>query len=268
MKKKSEAAWASSGVSVLLACIGLAGVPVGASADETLLCDKYINAVPYTITKPGHYCLKSNLSTAMFSGNAITIESDSVWLDLNNFILDGSAAGLATAANGIYSEDYRDITVRNGVVRGFMFGIDLETRARGRNYNVENIRAEGNTVASIFLPATSEGPGGRHTIRNNVVIDTGGSTTFGAGAGLAIVLGGDGHVSGNDVINVSGNAPNLAIAFDLRDGTAIVSDNKVSGAGVGFKCHTPAKYLRDNTAVVTGVAYSPLCIKIGITNFP
>jgi len=266
MKKKSGAAWASSGVSVLLACIGLAGVPVGASADETLLCDKYINAVPYTITKPGHYCLKSNLSTAMISGNAITIESDSVWLDLNNFILDGSAAGPATAANGIYSENYSDITVRNGVVRGFMFGVDLETSARGRNYNVENIRAEGNTIAAIFLPS-NQGPGGRHTIRNNVVIDTGGSTVFGGGTAFGITLGGDGNVSGNDVINVFG-VLGQGLAFDLRDGTAIISDNKVNGADVGFRCASAGKFLRDNVAVVRTIPYDPLCTKIGITNFP
>lgn len=265
--KKSETTWASSGVRVLLACIGLAGIPAGASGDETTLCDKYINAVPYTITRPGHYCLRNNLSTAMSTGTAITIESDSVWLDLNNFILDGSAAGSATETSGIFSSNYRDLTVRNGAVRGFMFGVDLGTGARGRNFNVEHIRAERNTVAGIFIFAF-DGPGGGHTVRNNVVIDTGGSTAFGAGGGFAIVLGGGGHVSGNEVIDVFGNVPTNAIAFQFREGTAVVSNNEVSGAGVGFSCESPEKYLRDNVAVVTAVAYDPLCTKIGITNFP
>jgi hypothetical protein len=259
---------AQSRIAVALAGLGVAFVPASALADETLLCDKYINAVPYTITKPGHYCLRSNLVTTMTQGTAITIDSDSVWLDLNNFILDGSAAGKGTIVTGIFSANRRDIAVRNGVVRGFMFGIELATAATGRNYDVEKIRAEGNTVAGILIHGGGVPGGGGHTVRDNVVIDTGGSTEPGAFAAFAIVLGGGGHLSGNEVVDVTASAPSLAIGFDLREGTVIASDNRVSGAGVGFSCDFAEKYLRDNTAVVSAVAYTPLCTKIGINNFP
>jgi len=51
--------------------------------------------LPYRITAPGHYCLASNLSTSANPAftSAITIDADSVVLDLNQFTLDGSAAG-------------------------------------------------------------------------------------------------------------------------------------------------------------------------------
>jgi hypothetical protein len=238
---------------------------MGAAADETLLCRTYITAVPYTITRPGHYCLAGNLSTAMTTGAAISIRSDSVWLDLNNFILDGSAAGVATEADGIDSFNQRDLVVRNGVVRGFSFGVDLETLDRGRNYTVENIRAERNTVAGIFLTQYG-GPGGGHIIRDNIVMDTGGSTTPGAGAAFGIVLGGGGRVSNNEIVNVF--APHDAIAIDLREGTAIVSANRVSESKMGVACQSAGKFLRDNVAIVSGLAYGPLCTPIGTTNFP
>jgi hypothetical protein len=151
------------------------------------------------------------------------------------------------------------------VVRGFIFGVDLETLDRGRNYTVENIRAERNTVVGIFLTRFG-GAGGGHIIRNNVVMDTGGSTTPGAGSAFGIVLGGGGHVSGNEIINVF--AQHDALAIDLREGTAIVSGNRISESGVGVLCGSAGKFLRDNVAIVRTIAYGPLCTPIGTTNFP
>src|SRR5262245_10708107 len=72
---------------ILAAACGASGT---ARADETLLCSRYITTVPAVITRPGHYCLAANISTAMAIGPAISIQSDDVFLDLNNFTLDNS----------------------------------------------------------------------------------------------------------------------------------------------------------------------------------
>src|SRR5438876_3313560 len=103
----------------LLTAAGLAG------ADETTFCNAYITTLPYTITMQGHYCFDRNLSTAMTSGNAITINSDFVVVDLNNFKLGGGAAGLGTTTIGIHSDSHRNITIRNGNIRGFLVGIEF-----------------------------------------------------------------------------------------------------------------------------------------------
>ncbi|MBY0110303.1 MAG: right-handed parallel beta-helix repeat-containing protein [Candidatus Babeliaceae bacterium] len=63
--------------------------------------------IPYTITKPGRYCLVENI--AVDSGQtAITIQFDDivqnlVYLDLNSYVINGSSTGDAAtgAANGI-----------------------------------------------------------------------------------------------------------------------------------------------------------------------
>jgi len=51
----------------------------------------------------------------MASGTAIRIAADNVWLDLNNFALDASAAGSSTAAWGISAEGRSHVTVRDAV---------------------------------------------------------------------------------------------------------------------------------------------------------
>ena len=117
------------------------------AADETTLCNFYVRSVPYTITTQGHYCFDRNLSTAMTSGNAITINADYVVLDLNHFKLGGGAAGEATEAYGVVVLDRRNVVVRNGIVRGFYVGISLH----GMSSVVENNILDGNLLAGIFL---------------------------------------------------------------------------------------------------------------------
>jgi hypothetical protein len=246
-------------------------VAAGASfarADETTFCDKYINVVPVTITKPGHYCLKTDFRISQQTGAAIVIRSSDVWLDFNNFVLDNSAAGPGVAGEGIYSSGYRNITIRNGTVRGFAFGIDLETIGSGSNYTVEDMRLEANTIVGIFMPQYL-GAGGGHVIRRNVIRDTGGSTDPGAGPAWGIVLGGGGHVSDNEILNVFPAAGGgQGIGIELREGTAIVAGNRVSRADAGIACDLPGKYLRDNVVVVNGTAYGSLCTLAGATNYP
>ncbi len=245
----------------------LAAAPRAAVADETLFCNRYINSVPYVIVRPGHYCLRSNLATAMTSGAAITINADFVWLDLNNFVLDGSGAGPATEAEGIVTNGRRNVTVRNGGVRGFFNGVRLTTLQAQANYTIEDIRADANTVSGIDVFGAGAG---QHIIRNNVVTNTGGSTVPGYVYAYAIQLSGDGNVVGNDVLHTFGDASagGRGTAFVLDVGTAIASGNRVSGADVGFECFSAGKYLRDNVVVVTARAYDPLCTEIGVTNYP
>jgi hypothetical protein len=138
-----------------------------ATADETTACNAFITSLPYTINVQGHYCFNRNLSTAITTGNAITINADYVWLDLNNFKLGGGSAGLGTATNGIYAEDRRNITIRNGNIRGFRYAVRLEG---GGNHIVENNVLDGNTY--IALRATGDLVVARH----NIVSNTGGTT--------------------------------------------------------------------------------------------
>ena len=123
---------------ILLAAT-LAIVPC-ASADETTFCTRYIRSLPFTITTQAHYCLDRNLATAITSGAAITVNADFVLLDLNNFRLSGSAAGTGTLAIGIHANNRSHLTIRNGNIRGFAYGILVEGDGitSARNVTVEN----------------------------------------------------------------------------------------------------------------------------------
>jgi hypothetical protein len=222
--------------------------PAVARADETLLCNHYIRRVPYTIVRPGHYCLSGDLRTAITGGNAITIAADDVLLDLNGFSLDGTAAGTATAANGIFSYQSARVTVRNGAVRGFFDGIQLGAGgARVAGLTVERVRVD-RTAVGIAV----RGLGGGHVVRDNVVTNSGGSTVPGETNGVGISILGGADVVGNVVIHTFGDSP---VAFDLTGGAMTVLNNRVHDSGnLGFGCDS-LQHLRDNLVIDTPNAY-------------
>ncbi|MBN1675928.1 MAG: hypothetical protein JXR37_33095 [Kiritimatiellae bacterium] len=83
-----------------------------------------IDAIPYTITNSGSYYLTRNLTTSAET-NGIVIEADDVTLDLNGFILSGTPSAWCGIALG--TQTNRNITIRNGVVRGWgQSGVSLQ----------------------------------------------------------------------------------------------------------------------------------------------
>jgi len=248
--------------SALVACLALSA---GASADETLICSRYITVVPVTIHAPGHYCFARDIRTAINAGNAITIEADDVLLDLNGFTLDGTPAGTGTNANGIFTVDRRHVTVRNGTLRGFFDGVQLGTGGpRVAGITVERLRVDRTAVAIAV-----RGLGGGHVVRDNVVTNTGGSTVPGETNGVGISVEGGADIVNNVVTHTFGDGP---IAFDVTGGLQTIVNNRVVDSGkVGFGCDAfpvGQQYLRDNIVVSAPVPYSPSCNKIGTTNFP
>jgi hypothetical protein len=134
------------------------------SRGETINCTP-ITSLPATISAQGVYCLTGNLATAITTGDAINITANNVTLDLNGWKVGGQAAGLATGVIGIFS-DAANVTVKNGIVRGFRIGIELD----GRGAVVEDLLIDQNTFEGI----TVVGQGA--IVRRNQVVDTGGST--------------------------------------------------------------------------------------------
>jgi hypothetical protein len=183
---------------------------------ETLDCTP-VTSLPATISTQGIFCLTANLATAQTSGNAIEITANNVTLDLNGWKVGGQAAGTGTTATGIYSAA-ANVTIKNGIVRGFFYGIFLT----GRGAVVRDMLVDQNTNISISV----NGPGA--VVEHNQVVDTGGSTVN---------------------TNVS------ALGIDAGSGSvgARVSDNTVSGlsatgtgAEVGIQAIGPNSTVRDN----------------------
>ena len=142
---------------------------------ETTACTA-ITTVPFTITTPGIYCVTQDITTNLAAGNAIEIDASNVVLDLNDHKLGNLAAGLGTTARGIRAVNRTNITIKNGTVRGFEFGILLDKSGAGapQGYIVEGIRADLITYTGIAVVGTG------NIIRNNLIVATGGTTAFGA----------------------------------------------------------------------------------------
>lgn len=162
--------------------------------------------VPVPITAQGYYCLVRNSSHAAGAGAAITIAADDVLLDLLGFTIDGSEAGAATAAYGIYALNRSQVTVRNGSLVGFRRGVFLDDDSGSGTIS------SGNVVRSMRTIRSSESGiaavGRRTSVRGNAVLETGDP----AGASVAtvygvLVTGEDARVLGSDVIRVNRPAP-------------------------------------------------------------
>lgn len=79
-----------------------------------------ITSLPYTITAPGDYCL--GLPDLLFEGpgNAITVSSNDVNIDLQGYTL--RQTGTTDGTNGIYVNPYlSNVNVFNGSVNGFTY---------------------------------------------------------------------------------------------------------------------------------------------------
>ena len=74
-----------------------------------------ISAAPFTINNSGSYYLTTNLTVA--GGNAITIATNGVTLDLGGFTIASTAAS-ATGTGILLNSGLRNLTIQNGFIRG------------------------------------------------------------------------------------------------------------------------------------------------------
>ena len=190
-------------------------------------CTGFIDSLPATITTQGTWCLRADLTTAITSGNAITIANNNVTIDCNDFKLGGLAAGLATQANGIYLFDRVNATVRHCNIRGFLGGIyfDSTSATSSGGHLVEDNRFDGNTAFGLYVA------GNGSLIQRNRVNATGGSTIFGVAYGIYAVYSVD--VIDNTVTGVVpavmfANANSLGI-YTLLNVNGSITGNRVRG---------------------------------------
>ena len=237
---------------VLLAALTLLFSAAPARA-ETVACTA-ITTVPYVITLPGIYCLTGDLSTAMTSGYAIEIQTSNVVLDLNGHKLGGLAAGPGTVATGIFASARKNITIRNGTVRGFVYGI-LLGNSPAQGHVVEDVRADQNTIGGIRVEGTGI------IIRNNQVVATGGATCCGANASTTGIwaLGTGARVLDNDVVDTAGVGTGAGRAISMTTTGGMAVNNRITQADLGiiFSGSGPStgKY-RDNITFAVTAPYT------------
>jgi hypothetical protein len=215
-------------VLLILMMVAIAHEPAGA---ETTNCTP-ITSLPYIINTQGVYCFTGHLATTLATGNIITINTNNVILDLNGFKLGGQGAGLGTQAVGIYAYQRQNITIRNGTVRGFLKAIvlsDISPFTTSQGHLIEDIRADMNTYEGM------EVSGRGVVVRNNHVVDTGGSTAGYVNAYGIVVQGPGAKVMGNNVFEtVESGSGASSIGVRVYSGTgSVVEENRIGNEMIG-----------------------------------
>jgi hypothetical protein len=213
-----------STATVLLLLCGLSSPEARAETTECTV----ISSIPTTIRTQGVYCLKGNLPGSLSVGSAITVATNNVTIDLNGYKLGNGAAGSDNLASGIYAEGRKNITVRNGTIRGFFRGIffyDSSGIAASGGHLLEDLRLEGNLFCAIDVV------GSGNAIRRNQILSTGGSTYHSNPYAYGVQSSGpSARIIDNEVINThSIGATADAIGIYVPNGdSSVITDNRVS----------------------------------------
>jgi len=187
------------------ACLWLAAAQVSA-AESYDNCTGFIDALPATISTQGTWCLRKDLSTSITSGNAITVATNNVTIDCNDFKLGGLAAGLGTSALGIRADNRVNITIRQCVLRGFWSGSFIQD---GAGTLIEDNRVDNSTTVGLWVD------GDNSILRRNHVSDTGGNT-------------------GGNVAGIISQGDNTLIADNVVSGVTGTSDVDGESRGIAF----------------------------------
>jgi len=224
-------------VALLFACAF-----AGAAHAQYAKC-KYITDLSVPITAPGKYCLNKTLV-----GTGLVINADDVSVDLRGFSIINSQVAVghltqyATGA-GIKADNYTNIsvsniTVRNGTVVGFDFGVMLGYPAGVHGtLLVENLLIRNSKAGGIWALGYDN-----VTVRNNTIKDTVGPQVVGIRA-----AGRDDPVAG--IPNVSTVTIENNLIDNVRSGTQSVQGMWAAGIHAEFGENT---VIADNT--VTDIA--------------
>lgn len=173
-----------------------------------------IDELPYTITESGSYIVTENLNTGL---NGITVEADSVTIDLQGHTLAGSGGNIGVIVFG------QGVEVRNGTIQGFETGLLLV----GQSYNrFEDLAIKDNSEDGVLIIADGDEANGNVLSRLRV---------SGNGSDGISIQAAAGTVNGNMIVNsiISDNEQagiHLLGDAGLASGN-IIRDCVVSGSG-------------------------------------
>lgn len=213
-------------------------------------CDYTFAAVPYTASSPGTHCLTTDVTYGSTTGNAITITVDGVILDLQGRQLSGST-NASTGAIGIRVLGKTRVTVRDGIVNGFQYGVVFDAPAH--LVTVERVSVVESRLVGIYV-----GSGTANVVRDCLVSSVGGtswSTPFSIGIWTVSTQTGVEH---NRVIGTVPPASGGTAYGIVTGGLGAVSRNVVQGLYAGDVCYALGSedVYRDNTARGCGTSYA------------
>jgi parallel beta-helix repeat protein len=115
-RQLAHALWAWIAPAIVLGALALGLAPASAAARHVECGDR--------VTRD----LRLDADLVNCPGNGLTVAADGITIDLGGHIVDGSGRGTGIF-NGLWGDGHRDVTIRNGTVRGFKIGV--RSGARG-----------------------------------------------------------------------------------------------------------------------------------------
>lgn len=192
-----------------------------------------IRTAPARISHPGSYCLASDLKVLNPASIGITIAADNVTLDFQNHALIFSAG--ESRASGVESNGHSNITVKNGIIRKFMYGIRIQDVDLNKlknnspdamhNIQVSNMQLENNTFRGVSIQARNS------SVTNSKVYSTGGTTVFQNSYAIGIEMAGNYcNASGNviDGVYPVGTGEGVGLSVSTYGDGCQVFGNKIS----------------------------------------
>ncbi|MGR8935474.1 MAG: hypothetical protein ACU837_13935 [Gammaproteobacteria bacterium] len=263
------------------AALALSAAAAFPAQAEISLCTE-ITSIPTTLTVQGTYCLKQNLETNITTGAAITIANNNITIDFNGFKVGGGQGGLGTQAVGIYALDRKNIVLRNGVIRGFYYGVffddsDADYSNTG-GYRLYDLALDINRYVGVWL----EGNG---SAINNVRINTTGGSTVVPHAWALVNAGANADIGDNFIAATAADVSGLALGIFAVGSTVNIHGNQVTnttfgagGQGIGIFAPSPGDLIESNVVlnsalvastggIVSGSATQDLCVNNRISNF-
>ena len=248
---------------LFISIIGL-GRPVTAQTAAPVIAATAITRVPKTITKPGLYIVKAELTFAPATGDAIIIAAPNVILDLGGHSLTNTApSNSANTARGIVSLTDGNLTIRNGSVRGFNWGIFSNKDATtGGEVLVENVTMRSQTYTGATVR------GNLVEVRHCTIIGTGGTPN---GTAQALSVGGNVvKVIDNTVLNMTRfyagqdltgmdircNTGMLITGNTVMNDARVLGDTGISTSYFGDFAAGVARFVRNNQVSYFSVGFS------------
>jgi hypothetical protein len=155
--------------SLLMAALGLI-----TSAITLQAANIQITYLPYIISAPGTYLLRSDLSYTSQQGFAINILTNlagSVVLDFNGHKITGAGAGsqsfgVQVGGGSEYALNTYPITIRNGSLQGFFIGVDAE---QGNLAGTTELTVNNMNFSTVSTSFATYGVKLLHTSYSNIV---------------------------------------------------------------------------------------------------
>jgi hypothetical protein len=177
-----------------------------------------ITAVPYSIIKSGSYCLTQDLYTSITSGAAISVAASEVTIDFGGWMIANFNTNNQTQASGVLHSGGRGLIVRNGRIRGFLYGV----RSTASEVTVQDMKLDTIARAGISLMGT-----GTALVEHNHIVNSGGPNYYGPLPVMGIEVNVTGAiVEHNTIVNITAMPAGSEIGIWLMNGVA--RDNTVT----------------------------------------